>query len=111
METVWMLLKRSIDSTDETEFDLAKDLLLAAYKYTAFRFNWLFYSCSQKCEDDDKRTSCHNRFIDCLNIYLRYICSKYPEHEALKNQVQEMNRKDIGDIANYIVYTAALSQR
>lgn len=91
-------------SENDIKFDLSNDVIQRAIKYTKFRTDWFYYNLEEKKNNDSYRTSSHNAFIDSLNIYIRNI---YKELEFTK----DMDRKQLGDLANKIVCSVAISQR
>ncbi len=101
------LILKAKSSTDETELDLLKDLVETAIKYTNYRANWFLWSNEERATNDSYRTTCHNRFIDALNIFLRY------ERSLGKTaiDVSEWERKIIGDVANELVCAVAILMR
>lgn len=96
------MLPNILSGEDEDNKEFAADLLNAAIKYAKYRMDWSTHDNAWKIENDKYRTSAHNRFMDCLNIFLRY--NKKP----LKN---EFDRRDLGDIACYLAYAAAIAER
>lgn len=96
------MLPNALSGEDEDNKELAADLLNAAIKYAKYRMDWAIHDSTWKIENDKYRTSAHNRFMDCLNIFLRY--NKMPLEK-------EFGRKDLGDIACYLAYAAAISER
>lgn len=95
----------------ETQKELANDALLAACKYTKYRMDWAFYTNEEKAANDKYRTSCHNRLIDALNTFLRYLSKENKDAKEALDGLKVMSRKAIGDIGNYLAYQLALSQR
>lgn len=96
------MLPNVLSGEDEDNRELATDLLSAAIKYVKYRMDWATHDNMWKMENDKYRTSAHNWFMDCLNIFLRY--NKMPLEK-------EFGRKDLGDIACYLAYAAAISER
>lgn len=96
------MLPNALSGEDEDNKELAADLLNAAIKYAKYRMDWAIHDSTWKIENDKYRTSAHNRFMDCLNIFLRY-----NKHCTL----EKYDRKDLGDIACYLAYAAAISER
>lgn len=94
-------------SEDETEKELLEDMIKCALKYTQFRVEWNFWGPVERDANNNYRTSCHNRFIDALNIFLRY-------ERGLGKEVTDISgydRKTIGDIANELICAFAIAQR
>ena len=96
-------------SADEDEAMLLRDLLERALKYTRFRVEWNFYTPAERDGNNDYRTSCHNSFIDALNIFLRYE-RRIHENLAIPD-LTGYDRKEIGDIANELVCQFAIAMR
>lgn len=96
------MLPNALSGEDEDNSELATDLLNAAIKYAKYRMDWAIHDSTWKIENDKYRTSAHNRFIDCLNIFLRY---------NKKSLEKEFDRKDLGDIACYLAYAATIAER
>lgn len=96
------LLGNALEHSDETNQELANDLLDSAIKYTKYRMDFATHDAKWKSDNDHYRTSAHNRFMDCLNIFLRY-----NDHPIM----EKYDRKDLGDIACYLAYAAAISER
>ncbi len=40
-----------------------------------YRFQWGLYLPEERAENDGRRTSAHNAFMDAVNIYVRYMNS------------------------------------
>mgnify|MGYP003304844026 CR=1 FL=1 len=93
---------------DETALELYQALLKAALKYTTFRFQWELYTQEEREQNDKYRTSAHNAYMDCLNIFLRYAKTisdnvpVIPEH---------WTRKELGDLACQLVCEVAIRNR
>lgn len=106
-EKITELCFAALKSVDETEYELAQDLAASAIKYTKYRMDFAINDNSWKMENDKYRTSAHNHYMDCLNIFLRYIGRQGKETPDLGSY----DRKDLGDIACYLAYKAAISER
>lgn len=107
-QKIYEFYQNSRNSSDEVEKELAQDMMQAAVKYVKYRTDWAFYTVEQKIANDKYRTSAHNHFIDCLNIYLRYLSQKEDIKEV---DITEKDRKEIGDLACELVCMLAVSQR
>ncbi len=102
-----LLVIDGTNSTDPDTSELAIDVLKSAIRYTKYRMDFAINDNAWKMENDKYRTSAHNRFMDCLNIYLRYL-----KNSGMKViDLSEYDRKTLGDIACYIAYKAAILQR
>ena len=100
------LVISAIKSEQEDRVYLAKNLLLKAYDYTGWRVKWNFFTTGEQIESDSSRTSCHNAYMDYLNMFLR--------NEAKYGDVPDisgLDRKTIGDIGNELVSKMAIYQR
>lgn len=97
----------ALKSADETERELAQDLAMSAIKYTKYRMDFAINDNAWKMENDKYRTSAHNHYMDCLNIFLRYVGKQGKEVPDLGGY----DRKDLGDIACYLAYKSAISER
>ena len=96
----------AIKSEKEDRVYLAKNLLLKAYDYTGWRVKWNFFTTEEQMENDSTRTSCHNAYMDYLNMFLRNE-AKYGDVP----DISELDRKTIGDIGNRLVSEMAIYQR
>lgn len=106
-KSVLHLVVSALASEDDAEKELMEDMVKSAFKYTEHRLNSNFYSLEQKLEQDKYRTSAHNRYMDALNIFLRY-------EKSLGKEIPDItgyDRKMIGDIANRLVSDLAIRQR
>lgn len=106
-EVVDFLLLYKENPQDALAAELFADLVQAAVKYNNFRAEWFLYDLPKKQEMDPYRTSAHNRFMDTLNIFCRYL-----ENTAIEvPDIAGFSRKDQGDIACLLVCRIAISQR
>lgn len=99
---------RLILSPQEGEAEeLRRDVLERAFRYTEYRFQWGLYLPEERAENDGRRTSAHNAFMDAVNIYVRYM-------NGIRGTALEgmgPDRRENGDLACRIVYEAALANR
>lgn len=93
---------------DDVASELYQDLLRAALKYTTFRFNWELYTNEERAANDKYRTSAHNAYMDCLNIFLRYAGSI---SENVPIIPEHWTRKELGDFACRLVCEVAIRNR
>lgn len=107
MEEFWKLFEQSRKGKDEVGRELAEDLAKAAVRYANYRMDWNFLSIEERAEQDKYRTSSHNRFIDALNIFLRY----ERQHQEDVPDIEGRGRKEVGDIACYLAYRLSLETR
>ncbi len=104
---ILLVISTAISSNDEIEQELLCDLAEAAYNYTGYRLRDNFYTREKKNEEGEARTASHNRFMDSLNIFLRYERSIGREIPDLS----DLDRKALGDIGNKIVCDLSIRQR
>lgn len=92
---------------DDTAKELYQDLLKASLKYTTLRFQWELYTNEQRAENDSYRTSAHNSYMDCLNIFLRYMSRL----TTVPTIPENWTRKELGDLACQLVCEVAIKNR
>lgn len=102
-----LIMDGCAQSADADRRELAEDAASCACKYAIFRIKWHDYTMEEKRANDAYRTSAHNRFIDALRIYLRYVGSTGIEVPSPDYE----DRKTIGDYACYIAYRLAVNER
>ena len=95
------------NTQDEDEKEFFTDMMQMALKYTTVRFKWNLMSPAEKDADDKSRSITHNRFMDTMNILMRYRKSIDKPYLDFSN----LDRKSYGDIANEIVCYFAKLQR
>ena len=95
------------NSRDSDEMEFFKDMMQMALKYTSARFSWNLMTPEEKDENDKSRSITHNRFMDTMNILMRYRKSIDKEYIDFS----DLDRKSFGDIANEIVCYFAKLQR
>ena len=71
-EEVYQVLEAQKEK-DETTAELYADIKEFAYKYATMRYRFSEMSREEKAENDSYRTSQHNRFMDSVRIYFRYL--------------------------------------
>ena len=71
-EEVYQVLEAQKEK-DETAAELYADVKEFAYKYATMRYRFSEMSREEKAENDSYRTSQHNRFMDSVRIYFRYL--------------------------------------
>ena len=83
-----------------------------AVTYAKMRANWEFMTREERIDKDDLRTSYHNEFMTSVKILIRF-ANMYSNNRwsKLQQEAEEMPRKDFGDIACYITYLIAVSNR
>lgn len=85
------------------------ELYAAAVKYAQSRAHWPLWDREEKQEEDRTRTSRHDHVIDSFNILARYLKKQGKDvswHDTLGS-----DRKRIGDLACYLVFTGSLNAR
>ena len=80
--------------------------------YAKMRADWEFMSNEERIRKDDLRTSFHNEFMTSVKLLIR-LANKYYDNKwsDLLEEAESMHRKDFGDIACYITYLIAVSNR
>lgn len=79
-----------------------------AYKYATMRYRFSEMSREEKAENDSYRTSQHNRFMDSVRIYFRYLQNNgvnVPDISKL-----EADRKIFGNFACYYIFRIECEQ-
>lgn len=89
--------------------ELKADLYQAAEKYTCYRLAWRRAEADIRHSIDPARTRSHNALIDAFNILSREQ-SKCGEDNSWRGVLGD-DRKEIGDMAAYLVLFMALSAR
>lgn len=105
------LLKLSGEDREEYQgcIDGMKEKAVA---YAKMRANWEFMTREERINKDDLRTSYHNDFMVSVKMLIR-LANMHSNNRwsQLLSEVEEMPRKDFGDIACYIAYLIAVSNR
>lgn len=101
------ILMEAKESQDADEKEFFADMMKMALKYTTTRFNWNLMTIEEKDADDKSRSIIHNRFMDTMNILMRYRQSM----EKSYIDFSDLERKTYGDMANEIVCYFAKLQR
>lgn len=100
---------------DEDALELYNDLLQKAIRYTKIRADWALMTREERMDADSGRTSAHDSVIIGFNMLARYLKSQGKEagwRSILGDLDKDPSlRKRIGDMANYLVFIEALSQR
>ena len=93
---------------DETAAELYADVKEFACKYAIMRYRFSEMSREEKIENDSYRTSQHNRFMDSVRIYFRYLQNNgvsVPDISSL-----EADRKIFGNFACYFIFRVECEQ-
>lgn len=93
---------------DETAAELYADVKNCAYKYATMRYKFSEMDRAEKAENDSYRTSQHNRFMDSVRIYLRYL----QNNGVAIPEICEMgaDRKIFGNFACYLIFRIECEQ-
>ncbi len=98
------LIIPALDSDDDDEQYFAEDLIIKALEYTGYRLK-----DNRKEKTDGKaRSTCHNAYMDAVKIFLRY--EKNQKNKEVPD-IEDIDRRDLGDAANKIVCELAIRQR
>lgn len=106
-EEIYQVLEAQKEK-DETATELYADVKEFAYKYATMRYRFSKMSREEKAENDSYRTSQHNRFMDSVRIYLRYLQNNgvsVPDINKL-----EADRKIFGNFACYYIFRIECEQ-
>ena len=106
-EEIYQVLEAQKEK-DETATELYADVKEFAYKYATMRYQFSKMSREEKAENDSYRTSQHNRFMDSVRIYLRYLQNNgvsVPDISKL-----EADRKIFGNFACYYIFRIECEQ-
>ena len=100
-EEVYQVLEAQKEK-DETAAELYADVKEFAYKYATMRYRF------SEMSRDSYRTSQHNRFMDSVRIYFRYLQNNgvnVPDISKL-----EADRKIFGNFACYYIFRIECEQ-
>lgn len=106
-EEVYQVLEAQKEK-DETAAELYADVKEFAYKYATMRYRFSEMSREEKAENDSYRTSQHNRFMDSVRIYFRYLQNNgvnVPDISKL-----EADRKIFGNFACYYIFALSVNR-
>jgi len=104
---------QQLSGEDRDEYEEAvSDMKKKAASYARFRTEWEFMSKDEKIEKDSLRTSHHNEFMTAAKLLIR-LSNMHTDNKwaKLQEEAESMQRKDFGDIACYITYLIAVSNR
>lgn len=119
-EMIYSEIIKGLNINDLDEIEYWQDFVLNCIEYTEIRSKWLLLNKSDKNEIDNKRTVIHDGLIIKLKIIKRLLNSKNIEtawfedfkiNSELGDDTSNLKRKQIGDLANYIVYLYAINGR
>ena len=89
--------------------DLKRDVYRTAQRYTSLRCDWRLATPDERRQMDSARTRAHEALIDAFNILSRQQAKGGEDHSWRKTLGQD--RKEIGDMAAYVLLFLALSAR
>lgn len=114
-------LVTQMDLTDELYVETWQDFMHEAIAYTRIRADFAFMPITESSLQADKRTAAHNSVISTLSALARLMAR---DGRAITWATQlgidvtdenvakaKLNRRRIGDFANYLTYINALSSR
>lgn len=91
---------------------------MSCIEYTEISRKWLLLSSTEKQNIDSNRTIIHNGLLVKFNMLKRLLNSKNADvqwHDFFKldnkkeDDITNLNLKQVGDLANYIVYLYAIN--
>lgn len=119
-EKIYNTIVQDIDLNNSEEMEYWNDFINACSNYTAERSSWLLLNKKQRIDRDKNRSSIHDGLLVKLNIIKRVFESKnlnvewfnvFKIDSILGDEKENINRKRIGDLANYIAYIYAINSR
>ena len=93
---------------DQILQELLDEMLRSASNYASMRLAWFHMTREEKKEKDSLRSGMHDRFMDNLNILLRYLDRLEINHEGIFDY---NDRKEAGDFACLIAYRMMIESR
>ena len=106
-EEVYQVLEAQKEK-DETAAELYADVKEFAYKYATMRYQNPLLIIEEKAENDSYRTSQHNRFMDSVRIYFRYLQNNGVDVPDISKL--EADRKIFGNFACYYIFRIECEQ-
>lgn len=119
-EKIYNTIVQDIDLNNSEEMEYWNDFINACSNYTAERSSWLLLNKKQRIDRDKNRSSIHDGLLVKLNIIRRVFESKnlnvewfnvFKIDSILGDEKENINRKRVGDLANYIAYIYAINSR
>ena len=114
MSSIYNTIIKDIGSDIDAK-EIYNELLSAAIRYTDFRAGWSMMTNEEKLEKDSDRTSAHDSLIIKFNMLSRYLSSTGHDIEwrEILGYIENdpLNRKRIGDMANFLVFAEAIKNR
>lgn len=119
-EKIYNTIVQDIDLNNSEEMEYWNDFINACSNYTAERSSWLLLNKKQRIDRDKNRSSIHDGLLVKLNIIRRVFESKnlnvewfnvFKIDSILGDEKENINRKLVGDLANYIAYIYAINSR
>lgn len=119
-EKIYNTIVQDIDLNNSEEMEYWNDLINACSEYTKERSSWLLLSKQQRIDRDKNRSAIHDGLLVKLNIIKRLFESKnldvrwfnvFKINSDLGDEKENIHRKRVGDLANYIAYVYAINSR
>lgn len=119
-EKIYSTIVQDIDLNNSEEMEYWNDLINACSEYTKERSSWLLLSKQQRIDRDKNRSAIHDGLLVKLNIIKRLFESKnldvkwfnvFKINSDLGDEKENIHRKRVGDLANYIAYIYAINSR
>ncbi len=98
---------------DRDEYlEYVADMNRKATEYAKIRAEWEFMTREERIDRDPGRTARHNDFMTAIKLLIR-LSNSYTDNRwaDIQKEAESMERKDLGDIACYITYLIAVSNR
>lgn len=119
-EKIYNTIVQDIDLNNSEEMEYWNDFINACSNYTAERSSWLLLNKKQRIDRDKNRSAIHDGLLVKLNIIRRVSESKnlnvewfnvFKIDSVLGDEKENIDRKRVGDLANYIAYIYAINSR
>ncbi|PTK03386.1 hypothetical protein [Mammaliicoccus sciuri] len=110
-EKIYNTIVQDIDLNNSEEMEYWNDFINACSNYTAERSSWLLLNKKQRIDRDKNRSAIHDGLLVKLNIIRRVSESKnlnvewfnvFKIDSVLGDEKENIDRKRVGDLANYI---------
>lgn len=115
-DRIYSTILSDLDLQDEDDRDMYNTVMDGAKKYCEIRVDWNTLSLEERVQEDSKRTSVHNSFINKINMLARYLKNQKGKDISWRKELGDLEkdpsyRKRIGDFACYMVLFAGLMGR
>lgn len=119
-ERLYSEIIKNLNTKDYDEMEYWQDFVLSCIEYTEIRGRWLLLTSTEKLNLDNNRTIIHNGLLVKFNMLKRLLSSKnanvqwydfFKLDNDIEDDITNLNRKQVGDLANYIVYLYAINGR